>query len=276
MSAASAATWMGAIAAIGLVVDALEVLVARAAYTEGGIYSFALLRSGQRFFVRGPGVRPFGGLLGYPGVLTLPLVQLAAAAELLTLPLQDATTQRWAGAAACAVALGARMLFYARNVFGQDGSDQMLLVVLSAACAAHLAGSAPAATVFVLYAAGQLVLAYGTSGIAKAISPTWRSGRAIPGITRTIGYGSPRLGTWLEAQPLVARLLCWSVIVFECGAPLLLLGGRDGALALIALGLCFHVGVALTMGLNVFLWSFAATYPAVLLLGDRIGGLIGG
>lgn len=274
MTAASAATWMGVIAGVGVAIDSAEVLVTRVAYTDGGIYAYPVVRTGHRYLVAGPAVRPLGQLLGYPGVLALPVVQLVCAALLVTLPLQDSPAQRWVGALACGLILASRMLFYARNVFGQDGSDQMLLVVLSSAFVAHLASGTGVATIVVAYAGGQLLLACLAAGIAKAVSPVWRSGRAIVGITRTIGYGQPRLSALLKLRPRVATALCWTVIMFECGGPLLVFGGREGALALIAAGLCFHAGIALVMGLNVFLWSFAATYPAVLLLAERLSGLL--
>ena len=34
--------------------------------------------------------------------------------------------------------------------------------------------------------------------------------------------------------------------------------------AWLALGIIFHAGVAVTMGLHMFIWSFCATYPAIL------------
>lgn len=274
MTATEAATWMGVIAAVGVAIDCAEVISTRAAYADAGIYSYRLLRTGQRFFVAGPLARVFDRLLGYPGVLWLSATQIACAALLVTLPLQSPSAQRWLGAGACAAIVILRMLFYARNVFGQDGSDQMLLVILSSALIAHLAGNSGVATIAVAYAAGQLLLAYLTSGIAKAISPVWRSGRAIIGITRTIGYGQPRLSAQLLRFAPASLALCWFVIVFECGAPFLVLGGNSGALALIAAGVCFHLGIALVMGLNIFVWSFAAAYPAVYLIADRWSAFI--
>jgi hypothetical protein len=45
------------------------------------------------------------------------------------------------------------------------------------------------------------------------------------------------------------------------------------ALAFITVGATFHVAVGLCMGLNIFFWSFAATYPAVYYFAERLGGL---
>jgi hypothetical protein len=37
--------------------------------------------------------------------------------------------------------------------------------------------------------------------------------------------------------------------------------------------LMFHASIAVLMGLNVFVWSFAAAYPALILLGHDSGSL---
>ena len=52
--------------------------------------------------------------------------------------------------------------------------------------------------------------------------------------------------------------------------PLLVLTGPRGCLVFIAAGLAFHIGIAFTMGLNLFLWSFAATYPCLYLVSTWI------
>jgi hypothetical protein len=63
--------------------------------------------------------------------------------------------------------------------------------------------------------------------------------------------------------------MCWGVIAFECGSPSLVLGGTSGALLLTAVGLSFHLGTAVVMGLNTFVWAFGACYPAVILIADQ-------
>lgn len=89
----------------------------------------------------------------------------------------------------------------------------------------------------------------------------------------TIGYGSPPVGAFLGRHRRLALAACWSVIVFECSAPFLLLLGTPGAFAIIVVGLCFHLSIALLMGLNNFLWSFGAAYPALLFLAHSVDTL---
>ncbi len=261
---------MAAIGAVGVAIDSAEMLVIRRAFAQDGIYSFELLRTGRYFFLAGPVARPLGRLMAYPGVLVLPILQLICATVLFALPFADPLTHRWLGAVACSVILVARMLIYARNVFGQDGSDQMLLVVYLSALVVYIAGNGSIAVIALACAAGQLILSYWIAGIAKALGPMWRSGKAIPAITRTIGYGQPRLGSFLSHYSGFSALLCWSVISFECLGPFLVLGGRNGAVMFMILGILFHVAVAVAMGLNVFVWSFAAAYPAVIFLAEYL------
>ena len=64
--------------------------------------------------------------------------------------------------------------------------------------------------------------------------------------------------------------LCWATIVFEVGGPFLLLAGRPGAVALIVMGTAFHVGVALAMGLTIFIFAFLATFPVVYYFAGRL------
>lgn len=269
----SVALWCALPLAVAVVLDSLEVIAERRQLQPAGLYGFPALVTGHRLLLSGPLAAPLGRLFRYPAVLALPLVQLAAAGVLVA-----ATTVRApalvapAGLAALTI-LAARMLYHLRNRFGLDGSDQMILVGATAVAAALLLPDPQARALGLYYLAGQLLLSYAAAGGAKAVSPQWRSGRAIPGITSMISYGTPRLGAWLKHHRRTGWLLCWSVIVFECSAALLILAGTPGALAIIAGGVAFHVSIAVVMGLNIFLWSFATAYPALLYLAHQVDHL---
>jgi hypothetical protein len=83
-------------------------------------------------------------------------------------------------------------------------------------------------------------------------------------VLNTASYGRRGVARMLGDAPRLARLLNWSVVAFECAFPIALIAGGRVALAFFAGGLLMHVGIALCMGLNSFLWAFVATYPAVL------------
>lgn len=274
MDAVAVASLVGAICAIGVLIDSAELLVIRHQLQPGGIYDWHVLRTSQPSFDHLPSARLANQVFGYPQVLVLPMVQIVAATVLVTVAVLGRPGAL--GAAAAAVILVARMLLYARNQYGQDGSDQMILVVMMGVSVAQAANDQQVAAIAMAYVAGQLLLSYVVAGTAKAISPIWRSGDAMIGVLSTEGYGVPSLGATLARHRRIARGLCWWVIVFECGCPLLLVLGAPGSVVLIAAGLAFHVGIAALMGLNVFLWSFAAAYPAVFMVGRWVDGLWAG
>jgi len=116
---------------------------------------------------------------------------------------------------------------------------------------------------FLWVVALQSSLAYFTAGFAKLVSPIWRTGVAIPGISSTRMYGSRSASRFLHGRPWLSVGLAWSVILTECLFPLVLVVPAPVALSLLAAGMLFHVTSGLVMGLNSFIWSFAATYPAI-------------
>ena len=266
---------MAVLAGVGVVIDAAEILVARAALAPKGLFSWEVLKLGRRYLVAGPFSRSLGCLFRYPQVLALPVVQLVCAPVLLSAPFLPKSLAIPSIAVAALVTVMMRILFTMRQQLGLDGADQMLVIGLLAIGGGAALGNTVAGHAAVDYAALQLLLSYAIAGAAKAISPTWRSGSAIVGITGTIGYGHARVHSVVKRFPLLAKALCWSVITFECSAAPLILLGVKGAWVIIVVGMCFHIGVAAVMGLNVFLWAFAACYPALLLLGSQVDHLLG-
>lgn len=99
-----------------------------------------------------------------------------------------------------------------------------------------------------------------TAGVAKLVSATWRSGKALPAILATYAHGHPWAASILAAHPRVGTLLAWGVMLFEVLFLFLLLGPYEVALATAMVGVGFHLGCAVLMGLNSFPWAFSATY----------------
>ena len=271
MTTTGALTWMGVLAGIGVAIDSVAGLWARAALSDTGIFAFGPLQTGWKRCLHGPASRPLSWLFEYPRVLVLFVAQLAAVAALLAVPWLSESRQALVAAAGASVVLAARMLLHARNHVGNDGADQMALVVFTSVLVGWLTIGTRVAVVAVCYAALQLLLSYSVAGLAKLSSRTWRDGTAVPAILNTAGLGSPALARLLRPHRTLAWALCWSVIAFECLVPAWLLMGTRGVYIVIALGCMFHAGVAVTLGLNTFFWSFDAAYPALIVLGERTG-----
>ena len=155
------------------------------------------------------------------------------------------------------------MLLTYRSAFGTDGSDQMSNIV----SAGLLVVAVPSGPVWCIagfgFIAFQSCLSYTTAGIAKAISPVWRNGTALYKIMNTGTYGHAWLANVLSQNRVVGYLLCWVTIVFETTFPLSLMLPSKPLLLILAIGFLFHAGIAVFMGLNAFLWSFLASYPAI-------------
>jgi len=112
-----------------------------------------------------------------------------------------------------------------------------------------------------LFVAAQLMLAYLASAGAKAAGAKWRNGTAVAQILSTRDYGLERRDLFESDHPLFL-VAAWGTIAFEFALPLaFLLGGPLLPFALVA-GVTFHIGIAMTMGLNRFLLWFVAAYPA--------------
>lgn len=248
---------------IGVAILALETLVARRLFSPSGLYAWAILSTNIPW-ARGRVLGSvFNVLLRYRGFLLLVCAQFVAALVLLS--------GRFPGYTVVAVAmmLAVQMLFALRNQYGLDGSDQMTLIVLSALLIYDLHPTAAMLTIVFGFLTAQLFASYLTSGIAKAISPVWRSGAAIVGILNTDSYGARFVSGFLSKHRWAARAVCWGVLGYECGGPLVALIDPRATLGFIVVGTVLHLSIGVCMGLNVFFWSFTSTYPAVYYIAHR-------
>jgi hypothetical protein len=154
-----------------------------------------------------------------------------------------------------------------RRLIGGDGAEQVTSLALAAAFLAVFPVPSDARVkLAIAFIGAQLVLSYFTAGLAKLLSREWRGGHALRTIMATESHGDPAFARALERVPVASVALGWTVMLFECAFPLLLVGPDWLAVALLALGLAFHIACAVTMGLNNFLLAFTATYPCALAL----------
>jgi hypothetical protein len=175
------------------------------------------------------------------------------------------------GRFALATVLTCVVIVRVRRVTGGDGAEQMATLTLLAACVALLPNAEHATvTLAVWFIGGQSLLSYATAGIAKAMSPTWIKGDAVPLIMGSEAYGQPWASGVLGANPRLAKLLTRSVIAFECCFPLILVAPKSVAIAMFFVGAQFHAGCAITMGLNAFLFVFPASYVCVAYVAQQI------
>ncbi len=151
------------------------------------------------------------------------------------------------------------------------GSDAMQVVVLlGLAAPALMPGSRLAAMAGLGYIAAQATLSYVIAGLTKLKERAWLRGEALPALLALPRYGAPRALVEALSRPGAARLATAGVLAFECGFPLVFVGGPVTAVILGA-GLLFHAVNARVLGLHRFFFAWAAAYPAVWFWAQRAG-----
>lgn len=250
---------VAALVSIGAAISTLEWLRNRRHLQDDGLFSWRVIGTRPAVLRPGPARALAGALLSYPrfvGVLGVRLVAVAVLPAAL-----------WTGHAATpvlAVALATTLLLNFRSPYGMDGSDQMATQVLGALFLGSAAGTPAAMAAALVFIALQACLSYFTSGVAKVLSPAWRQGDAVFRIFNTRTYGYLPAARFLAAHPAATRVAGWGAVAMECAFPLVLVVGWPYALVFLLWGATFHLMNALVMGLNSFLWSFVATYPAIV------------
>jgi hypothetical protein len=257
---------VGTIAAVGVAVSSLEYLAILPQFAGNSIFSWKVF--GSRLPpLASPGIDlARDRLLGQSGVRAILFARLTAG---IVMGIPSLPVSVTAAAAFVVLATGAALTY--RCGFGEDGSDQMLMIVAAGLCAfAVIPASSPWRPMGLWFIAAQSALSYGVAGFAKLFSPVWRSGEASLLIFRTMTYSTEPIARVLQRSPLAQLALAWTTIAFECLFPLALIAPREVTIAFLIVGGTFHVLNAVVMGLNIFFWAFVAAYPAVFLLRDAI------
>jgi hypothetical protein len=264
LSAQSAAILTAGIAAVGTAIDSLELLVERKRISS--LFHWPILQTQYGPLMRS---RRMGPVMA--AALDGNAIGVLSATRLLAAPLAAILLWRSSPVAvlACAAVCLTGALIRTRLVYGLDGSDQMQAVVWVGLAIYSMAPGTDAGELALLFIGAQLTLSYVAAGVAKLISYEWRSGAAILGILSTESYGHPVLHRLLDT-PLRAKVICWSVIAFEVGFPVLAISNEWGLALAIAAAVCFHVGIAMAMGLNGFMWAFPAALPCAAYLFTQI------
>ena len=258
MTLATATTWLARGGAVAAAIAALELLCVRHALADTGVFGWPTLRAELATaprWLRAIADRVFS----YRGIVVVLAIQLSSALGLA-----------WLANPALPWLVFATSLLISIRFRGtyNGGSDAMLLVVMLALGLARSVPDSPLAAAGLAYAAAQLVLSYFVAGISKLTDPAWRSGRAIPVLVGLAQYRAPAWATAVLSRPPIARLAAWSMLAFECGFPLALVR-PSMCVGLLVCGTAFHVVNAVVLGLNRFLWTWLAAYPALLYWVDR-------
>jgi hypothetical protein len=245
--------------AIGAAVSSLEELHIRDALRDHGLLSWRVHRLSRPSVARLVDRLGIETLFGYPGILALIILRFVSSLALILCAAFGRSTT-----ALLLILTVTTLAFTLRSPEGNDGSDQMssiALVALALTKVAHTNFGRSAALAFI---AAQASLAYGTSGFLKITERGWRNGMFVMDILRTSTFGHRGLLQFLEHKRSLATPLGCGIALGDCALSCAVLLPPRECILLLSFGVMFHVGIAMILGLNTFLWSFVATYPAIL------------
>lgn len=113
--------------------------------------------------------------------------------------------------------------------------------------------------------AAQSVLSYFLAGVGKLRNSAWHDGSALQRLFTSNGPYVLWAGVrGLAGAKSLCALLGWGIVLFELAFPAVLLMLMEGRWGFLGMALGFHVANAVVLGLNRFIWAWAATYPALL------------
>jgi hypothetical protein len=261
LTSESALVWVTLLISAGALLSTLEWL-----------FNWPCLRAGAPLGWPGrPGGSPvLDTFLSYPNILAVLVVRLCA---LLLLP--AALWAQRGHEVVLGIVLMSQLLLNRRNPQAMDGADQMATQVFGALLLGNLPGTELAREACLWYIAAQSCLSYCTSGVAKVFSPRWRKGNAVFLAFNSQVLGNEAAARFLHPRPALVKALSWGAMMMECLFPLVLVLGYPAGLIFLAWGIAFHLANAFILGFNSFLWSFVATYPAILFCVASSGDLIG-
>lgn len=156
------------------------------------------------------------------------------------------------------------LLSFYRTSFGGDGSDRMNIIVLTVIFISSIFSENTVIVKYGIYFIGaQTTLAYFVAGVSKLKSTSWRNGKGLRGLLNTNTYSYKFISHYINKNKLIPIILSWMVIIWEFLFPLSFFFNEHVFLAFLCTAFTFHLGCAIIMNLNSFIFSFVATYPCL-------------
>lgn len=266
------------LAAITCIFDSAQQLTLRALFLPGELASWqGTSRPWLRRMLRWTGLRL---LMGYRATLLALAVTVTSALVLAGWILSGLISSRilvgpvWPVAilplAALVPLLAAKLLFHVRATPLLQASDQYSLTCLLIAVPAEALHSSAACTVALLFLAGMAALSYGTAGFLKLTRRGWFDGSYARYVLSTASFGAPSLHRLYTRYPALAAFSGGTMVLGECLLSAAALLPPGICAALLGFGVLLHLGLARVLGLNTYVWAFAALYPATYFVSTRI------
>ncbi|WP_344851213.1 hypothetical protein [Pedobacter jeongneungensis] len=244
------------ILAIQTIIATGELLRYYRIYRKDGLMAWDLQRSGPKLAVYVRKLK-LDFVCKYPNVLFVLILRLLSAIALIPIV--------WLHQSAVIPLLlitVINLLMQIRNSQSNDGSDQMATVCYIVLLFANVINTVTSMSCALFFIAAQAALAYGTSGFLKMQKIGWYNGEYVTDILKTSSYGNKKVLAITQKSRSVAKVLGIMVVYGDCLLSVSFLFPPHICMFILVFGVCLHVGIGRIMGLNTFLWSYIATYPA--------------
>lgn len=246
------------ISSIGVILSAFEWLSLRKHFTNSGIFSWE---------VRSISLHPnlykslINFIFKYPNINIIYCIQIIVAVLIFfttSMPIFLATC--------CSIIAIISILLNFRTKEGISGADKMTRLVMITGAICFLKATPLIINAGLTFISLQLILAYTTAGWVRLFVQTWRNGTDLGLILRQHTYSNEFIWAFTKNNKFILKVTALFILFFECTFFICILLPSPFFYLYIALGVIFHIGNAIIMGLNTFVWSFLSTYPALIWL----------
>ena len=255
---------VASLAAIGQLITGAQLIASRRIFDPGGLLAWpAVRRRDESSRLAALATLPFDA----PAVSAVALLKCSGAAALVA-----CAVWRQPLLYALVVLVAANVALAIRIPYGRPGADDIGNLILAALLLAAIVDTPLTRTACVTFIAIVSAAAYATAGITKLLNASWRDGSVLRTVMSTAQFGNARAARYLTRSGLLSKSLSAAAMTYECSFPLMLGVPHEWAVVGLAVGVLFHLSVAWLMGLNTFVWTFTATYPAVLFVNSYVHG----
>ncbi len=250
--------------AIQVIISTGEMLKLYRIYKDDGLMAWNIQRLGPKLAIDVKKLK-LDFFCRYPNVLVVLAIRLLSAIILIPIILfhQSAVLP-------LVLITAINLIMQVRNSQSNDGSDQMAMVGFIALLLANFINTALSISIALFFIAAQASLAYGTSGFLKMQKIGWYNGDYVTDILKTSSYGDRKVLQITQKRKSVAKVLGFMVVYGDCLLSIAFIFPPGICIYILLFGISLHIGIGRIMGLNTFLWSYIATYPATLFVSYTI------
>ncbi|MEB3310206.1 MAG: hypothetical protein VKJ02_08230 [Snowella sp.] len=248
-------------ALIGLIIVDLEYLLTSSIYSQQSLLTWQILRIRSEYLKSNKIAQYLDVFFDYPGIIFIFGCRLFFSLFSLLILAQNSSYNLFLIFGIFILTL----LVNYRNPLGQDGSDQMLNIIICILLINKLfSGNFQVREIGIFFICLQSCSSYTIAGLAKSIGNKWLEGNAVTEILSTRSYGNLYVANLLNKNLWLGKILTWSSIIIETIFPFVIILPNPYWSFFLAWGFLFHLFNAIVMGLNVFFLAFIATYPAII------------